>query len=125
MRDDLDTAWERAVYIAFVVAEVHPFDDGNGRTARVMMNAELSAAGQSRIIVATVFRQDYLDGLRMLTRQDDATVFIKAMRYAHDFSASIDFSDYGDAKRQLEEANAFSEPDSAHRLQVPARRTAS
>ncbi|MGH3432761.1 MAG: Fic family protein, partial [Thermocrispum sp.] len=62
LRDQLDTAWEKAVYIAFVVAEVHPFDDGNGRTARVMMNAELHAAGQGRIIVPTVFRQDYLDG---------------------------------------------------------------
>ncbi|MFA6576064.1 MAG: Fic family protein, partial [Nocardioides sp.] len=31
LRESLDTAWEKAVYTAFVVAEVHPFDDGNGR----------------------------------------------------------------------------------------------
>lgn len=118
MRDDLDTAWEKAVYVAFVVAEVHPFDDGNGRTARVMMNAELQAGGQARIIVPTVFRQVYFDGLRMLSRQDDPSVFIKAMRYAHDFTASVDFSDYAEAKRQLVEANAFNEPDSVQRLRI-------
>jgi len=30
---DLDTAWERAIYTMFLVAEVHPFADGNGPTA--------------------------------------------------------------------------------------------
>ncbi|NEE02288.1 Fic family protein [Phytoactinopolyspora halotolerans] len=121
LRDDLDTAWERAVYIAFVVAEVHPFNDGNGRTARAMMSAELEAGGQCHIVVPTVFRQDYLDGLRLLSRQDDPSVLIKAMRYAHDFTAIIDFSDYAEAKRQLHEAHAFEEPDSARRLRVRPR----
>jgi hypothetical protein len=35
---ELDTAFERAVYVMFLISEVHPFDDGNGRVARVMMN---------------------------------------------------------------------------------------
>ena len=30
----------------FLVSEVHPFADGNGRAARIMMNAELVAAGE-------------------------------------------------------------------------------
>lgn len=118
LRDELDTAWERAVYIAFVVAEIHPFDDGNGRAARVMMNAELTAAHQCRIIVPTVFRQDYLDGLRMLSRQDDPSIFIKSMRFLHDFTASIDFANYDQAKSELNAANAFDEPDSARRLRI-------
>lgn len=121
LRDHLDTPWERAVYIAFVVAEVHPFNDGNGRVARAMMASELEAGGQARIIVPTVFRDDYLDGLRMLSRQDDPTVFIKAMRYAQDFTASVDYSDYVTMKSQLEEANAFNEPQSADRLKILGR----
>jgi fido (protein-threonine AMPylation protein) len=124
LRESLDTAWEKAVYTAFVVAEVHPFDDGNGRAARAMMNAELSAADQSRIIVPTVFRQDYLDGLRGLSRRGDPSVFIKAMRYAHDFTHSIDFYDYEDAKQRLTLAHAFNEPDSTDRLVVLPRRAA-
>jgi Fic family protein len=57
-------------------------DDGNGRVARVMMNAELIAGAQARIIVPTVFRDDYLDGLRMLSRQDRPGVLIQALRLA-------------------------------------------
>lgn len=121
LRDLLDTPWERAVYVAFVIAEVHPFDDGNGRTARAMMSAELDAGGERRIIVPTVFRTDYLDGLRMLSRQDQPRVFIKAMRYAHDFTASLDYSDYAIMKGQLEEANAFNEPESGDRLKILGR----
>ena len=124
LRGYLDSPWERAIYIAFVVAEVHPFDDGNGRAARAMMSAELDAGGQKRIIIPTVFRNDYLDGLRMLSRQDEPRVFIKAMRYAHDFTASIDYSDYATMKDQLTAANAFNEPESAERLRVLGREPA-
>ena len=35
--------------IMFVVAEVHPFSDGNGRTARLAMNCMLSARALSRV----------------------------------------------------------------------------
>ncbi|MGH3347418.1 MAG: Fic family protein [Nocardioides sp.] len=124
LRRNLDTAWERALYVAFVVAEVHPFNDGNGRVARAMMAAELEAGNQARIIVPTVFRDDYLDGLRMLSRQNDPTVFIKAMRYTHDFTASVDYSEYAAMKAQLVEANAFEEPGSANRLKILGRETA-
>ncbi len=48
---------------------------------------------QSRIIVPTVFRDDYLGGLRRMTRQHDPSVLIKALRYAHDYTSQIDFSD--------------------------------
>ena len=114
--EELDTAWERAVYALFLVSEVHPFDDGNGRAARVMMNAELVASGQARIIIPIVYRDDYLGGLRRLTRQDDPSVLIKALRYAHDYTASIDFTDWDTATTQLHRTNAFNAPDNAGRL---------
>jgi hypothetical protein len=34
--------------IVFLVSEVHPFDDGNGRVARVMTNAGSASGGQAR-----------------------------------------------------------------------------
>ncbi len=43
-----------------LVTECHPFDDGNGRAARLMANAELSAAGQVRLVIPTVFRNNDL-----------------------------------------------------------------
>lgn len=44
----LDHPFAKAAYIMFVMSEVYPFLDGNGRTARVMMNAELVKAGQAK-----------------------------------------------------------------------------
>lgn len=118
---ELDTAWERAVYTAFVVAEVHPFDDGNGRVCRIMMNSELHVGRQSRIIVPTSFRNDYLDGLRLLSRQDDPSVLIKSMRLLLNYTAAIDFTDFHDALAQLHETNAFEDPVRGAQLRVPQR----
>ena len=115
----LDTAFERAVYMMFLVSEVHPFDDGNGRVARVMMNAELAGGGQSRIIIPTVFRDDYLGGLRRLTREGDTSVLIKALRYGHDYTARINFTSLDHAAEILYATNAFNEPGSSERLQMP------
>jgi hypothetical protein len=67
-----------------------------------------------------VFRDDYLGGLRRMTRQDDPSVLIKALRYAHDYTAQIDFSVLKRATETLQATNAFCEPDSDHRLTLPA-----
>ena len=53
LRASLDTAWEGVVYMTLVVTEVHPFADGNGRTAHAVMSAELTAGHEPRIIIAT------------------------------------------------------------------------
>lgn len=42
-----------AAYTMFVIAEVHAFADDHGRPARLMMNAELSAAGEWRDVETT------------------------------------------------------------------------
>ena len=60
----LQYPFARAVYIKFIVSEVRPFLDGNGRVARVMMNAELMNANQTRIIIPTVYRDDYMGALQ-------------------------------------------------------------
>lgn len=117
--NELDTPFERAVYMMFLVSEVHPFDDGNGRVARVMMNAELVAGAQMRIVVPTVFRDDYLDGLRMLSRQDQPGVLIKAMRYVHDYTAQVPWNAVEAARQTLAATHAFNEPNSAERLVLP------
>lgn len=118
---DLDTAWERSVMAMFVVSEVHPFDDGNGRIARIMMNAELQAAGQMRTVIPTVFRDDYLGALRRLSRQEDPSVLIKALRFANDWTARIDFSDLEGARAQMAATHAFEVADDGVRLLMPSR----
>jgi Fic family protein len=117
---ELDSPFERAVYTMFLVSEVHPFDDGNGRVARVMMNAELAAGAQTRIVVPTVFREDYLDGLRLLSRQDQPGVLIKALRYTHDYTSQIPWFTTESARRVLTATHAFNEPNSPDRLVLPS-----
>lgn len=46
----LGEPFQRAIFMMLLVSEVHPFADGNGRAARIMMNAELVAGGQERIL---------------------------------------------------------------------------
>jgi hypothetical protein len=103
----------RAIFIMFLVAEVHPFNDGNGRIARVMMNAELQMAEQMRIIVPTVCREDYTLGLRNLSRNSEPLPLIRFLEKLQRFSNSIDFAELEAAEAQLVKTNAFKEPDEA------------
>lgn len=79
----------RALFMLFMISEVHPFSDGNGRVSRIMMNAELTAAGQSKIIIPTVFRTDYLSALRQLTRKDNPEKLINAIQRVRLFSYNL------------------------------------
>jgi hypothetical protein len=54
----LNDPMAKAIFMMFMISEVHPFTDGNGRISRIMGNAELFKSGLSRIIVPTVFRED-------------------------------------------------------------------
>jgi Fic family protein len=54
----LDDPFQRAVYMMVLIAEAYPFADGNGRIARIMMNAELVARNSKRIIIPTAYRTD-------------------------------------------------------------------
>ncbi len=107
----LEHPFARAIFMKFLVSEVHPFLDGNGRLARVMMNAELATAGESKIIIPTVFREDYVGSLRRLTRHGDTDTYIRVMAKAHFFSAQIFGDDRDEMEGYLRECNAFSEPE--------------
>lgn len=115
----LEDPLARAMYMMLLIAEVHPFADGNGRIARVMMNAELVHGERCRIIIPTVYREDYLLALRALTRSGNTEPYIRTLDRAQEFTASIDFSSYEQALSQLRESNAFLEPHEG-RLRVPA-----
>jgi hypothetical protein len=106
----------------YVVSEVHPFADGNGRISRLMMNSELEGGGESRIIIPTVFCDDYIGGLRCLSRNDEPGVYVKAMRIGQDWTNAVDFSDLNSAIEELRSLNAFVDDGSA-RLLMPARLT--
>lgn len=107
----LEHPFSRALFMLFMVSEVHPFNDGNGRVSRIMMNAELVAADQSKIIIPTVFREDYLNALRRLTRRGDPNVLIRAISRVRQFSANITGDDFETTREYLEQCNAFKDGD--------------
>jgi len=106
----LAAPFARAVFQTFLVSEVHPFDDGNGRIARVMMNAELVTASEQRIIVPQVYRNNYLMSLRALTVNGRADALIRTLDFAQRYTGSIDYSTFEVARAMLEETNAFGDP---------------
>jgi Fic/DOC family len=122
----LPPGFQRAVFAMFLVSEVHPFADGNGRVARVLSNAELTAAGQQRLIIPTVFRDDYLQALRAMSRRADPTPLIRVLDRAQDFCAQLDWTDLGRAETQLRAAHAFDTPVEADAagviLRLPSER---
>ena len=104
----------RAIFMMFMISEVHPFVDGNGRIARIMMNAELFRGGQSRIIVPTVFREDYILALRNLTRSKEPDTYIRVMEKLHKFSDNLFGDDFDELNSYLIQCNAYEEPERAH-----------
>jgi hypothetical protein len=119
MYQALDEPFARALFIMFLVAEVHPFMDGNGRMARVMMNAELIAGGQTRIFIPSVFRNEYVGGLKRLSNHNDPAGFIRVMSHAQQFVSRIDFADLHEARRALAAHNAFHDPADDVKLKMP------
>ena len=91
----------------FLVSEVHPFVDGNGRAARIMMNAELVAEDEQRIIIPTVYRNDYLTALKALSQSEKPTPVIRVLDFAQKYTGSIRWDDFDTARSDLQQTNAF------------------
>jgi hypothetical protein len=110
----------QAIMIMFVVAEVHPFSDGNGRTARLVMNCMLSAQALSRIIIPTVYREDYLLPLKALSHNKIADPLIRSLTRVQRWSAAFDYSSPRQQLREsLTRCNAFQEDLRSYKLLFP------
>ena len=110
----------RALFMMFLVSETHPFQDGNGRAARAMMNGELLQADETRILIPSVFRNDYLAGLKLLTNHDDPSAYIRIMDRAQLFVSRIAFDDLDAARETLRRCWAFEDPSDVVQLRIPA-----
>jgi len=109
----------RALLAMFLVSEVHPFTDGNGRLARLVMNAELSVVQACRIIVPTLFREEYLDCLRLLTREGQAAPFLAAMQHIQRWTAAFHYDDLDQVIAHMHSCNAFERSRNQFELLFP------
>jgi hypothetical protein len=100
----------RAVFMAVLISEVHPFDDGNGRVARIFMNAELAATNEQRIIIPTAMRDSYMSGLRGFSHSGAPKAIVAVMDWAQRYTRGIDWASYHVALKDLEQSHAFLEP---------------
>lgn len=109
--DVLEPGFARAVFAMFLVAEVHPFADGNGRVARALLNQELSAISQCRVVIPLSYRSDYLGALRLLSRQGEPQALLRMVDRAQRWASLVDWSSVASAIEQLERTNALVAPD--------------
>ena len=109
----------------FLITDVHPLTDGNGRLARLMTNAELVSVDQAKIIVPTVARDDYLTGQRQATRERNFRVMCKVLVEIQGYTASLPALLYDDLYHRLEADRAFAIPDdglaTSNRVKRPYR----
>jgi Fic family protein len=115
----------QAIMTMSVVAEVHPFSDGNGRTARLAMNCMLSARALSRIIIPTVYREDHLLPLKALSHNRIAEPLISALSRVQRWSAAFDYSlPRAQLRESLARCNAFQEDLRSYKLLFPPAKLA-
>jgi hypothetical protein len=115
----LDDPFARALMAMFVITEVHPFMDGNGRTARLIMNAYLTQASACRIIIPTGYREDYLLPLKALSQNNDPTPFVRSMTRAWHWTAGFNYSDFTKLWEKMKACNTFTDNPSQYQLLDP------
>lgn len=108
----------RAIYAMFLIAEVHPFADGNGRVARALMNAELTAAGLCRVIVPLSYRDEYLSALRALSQNASPTPLWRMIDRAQRWAALMTWTGHDRVMELLRATNALVPPEQAQALNL-------
>lgn len=102
----LNDGIEKALFMHMLISEVHPFDDGNGRLSRIMLNAELVKAGLYKIIISSAMRDNYLNGLRVASRDYDFRTYCKVLDQSQAYVASINWINYGEVREKIEKDRA-------------------
>lgn len=99
--------FHRGVFMMFLISECHPFDDGNGRLARIMANAELAARGQTRIIVPSAYRGNYLAALSGTSNSAGrGESLIAALDFTRAWVGAVDWSSWETALADLDSTYA-------------------
>lgn len=116
--DGLPLGLHRAAFIMLLVTEVHPFTDGNGRIARIMLNAELESQGLGSIIIPNSFREDYLLALKASSKQGRFDPYVRMLVRALKFSNMIEFHDYKKSRNEIKKRNWFLLPNEGKIIDV-------
>ena len=102
----------------FLVAEVHPFADGNGRVARALMNAELSSVGLCRVLVPMSYRDEYMSALRALSQNDNPMPLWRMVDRAQRWASLMTWTRHDRVLELMHETNALAPPESVRELNL-------
>lgn len=78
-----------------------------------MMNAELVRGGEVRIIIPTVYRNNYVSALKGASHNAGYDALTAVLRFARQWTAGIDYSSRAAAERDLARTNALRDPGEA------------
>jgi len=83
-----DNVFEKSILLLFMISYIQPFNDGNKRTARIVSNAQLIAAGYCPISFRTVDSIDYKKAMLLFYEQNNITVFKEIFIEQFDFAVN-------------------------------------
>ena len=90
---EMERTGERPIVIAatfhYRFVRIHPFDDGNGRMARLLMNMILIRHGYTVALIRLESREDYLNHLERADRSEDLTEFIDFIASSCEYSLNL------------------------------------
>ena len=94
-QDDLFSPVDIAVLFHYRFIRIHPFEDGNGRIARLMVNYILSRHGLPMIVVRSRLKKEYLDALHRAdlivgaVPSDGVKASLKSIRPFHKYMVEL------------------------------------
>ena len=71
------SALVRAVLGHFFFVYIHPYMDGNGRTARFVMNSQLVTAGYPWVVIPVGRREEYMAALEKASVGENVEPFVR------------------------------------------------
>ena len=71
-----ESALVRAIMGHFFFVYIHPYMDGNGRTARFVMNSQLVTAGYPWVVIPVEHRQEYMAALEQASVEGSIEGFV-------------------------------------------------
>ncbi len=83
---------QKALFLHFLITEVHPFADGNGRTARIVMNSILIQNGLHPVIITSKHRDEYLGGVSNASLYENFIKYQEVMKVNQMHTASFSYA---------------------------------
>ena len=74
-----DDALLKAIEAHYRLVSIHPFVDGNGRTARLLLNSMLLESGYAPIIIRKIDRKRYLSALETYQTKENSEPYYRFM----------------------------------------------